>query len=178
MTNKVKDYFNERAQNWISDPDGAKAILANFNINGEILDIGCGTGVLANLLKADSIDISENMIETAKANFPNTNFICEDIYNYYPNKKYDWVIMYNVYPHLHNKEKLVIKVHSLLKPQGKFLVAHGASKEQINNHHEAIAKQVSVPLKSAIEESKIWESKFKITDLRDDNLYYFSGLAR
>lgn len=61
--------------------------------------------------------------------------------------------MYNVYPHLMDKENLVKKCCELLKEKGIVIVAHGASKEKINSHHKAHAMGVSEKLKSAKEES-------------------------
>ena len=63
--------------------------------------------------------------------------------------------MYNVYPHLTDKQKLVDKVYSLLKTSGVFIVAHGSSKETINSHHTSHAMEVSRKLMKAEEEAEI-----------------------
>lgn len=63
--------------------------------------------------------------------------------------------MYNVYPHLMDKQKLVEKVYSLLNENGTFIVAHGSSRDTINSHHSSHAMEVSRKLMKAEEEAEI-----------------------
>lgn len=183
----IKDFFDSMASSWDddkSDEAGAKKIIKQFSekIEGKnILDVGCGTGVLYQPLinaKAESItsiDLSDKMINIAKEKFPKGNFICDDILTWKTDLKFDTIIMYNVYPHLMNKQKLVDKVHSLLNEGGVFIVAHGASKDTINSHHSSHAMEISRKLLKAEEEAEIWRSKFDVNIIRDNELYYFSG---
>lgn len=183
----IKNFFNSNAQNWDdknADSLGAKKITEQFIDNikfKDILDIGCGTGVMyPHLLKAQAnsytgIDISEEMIKHAKEKFSEANFICANILDWNTEQKFDTIIMYNVYPHLDNKEILVKKVYSMLNDNGYFIVAHGSSRHNINAHHNAHALQVSQKLLKANEEAEIWREKFDVKIIRDDELYFFSG---
>ncbi|MEH2928943.1 class I SAM-dependent methyltransferase [Candidatus Ventrimonas sp. KK005] len=70
-----------------------------MNNNPSILDVGCGFGGLYQyaLKKGYSfdytgIDVCENMIDYALKNNENGTFICGDIFEYEPNKNYDFLI--------------------------------------------------------------------------------------
>lgn len=102
-----------------------------------------------------AIDISEEMIKLAKEKYPQGNFLCKDVLKLNNKESYDTIIMYNVYPHLMDKQKLVDKVYSLLNINGVFIVAHGSSKDTINSHHSSHAMEVSRKLMKAEEEAEI-----------------------
>lgn len=184
---KIKAFFDEIASTWddtSADKTGAKKIVKQFanNINNKsILDIGCGTGVLYEPLKKagattiTSIDVSDEMIRLAKEKYPDGNFLVEDVLTWDTDEKFDTILMYNVYPHLMDKQKLVDKVYSLLNDGGTFIVAHGSSRDTINSHHSSHAMEVSRKLLKAEEEAAIWREKFEVNIIRDNELYYFSG---
>ena len=187
---KIKDFFDELANSWDernSDEAGAKKIVKQFKTciaNKDVLDVGCGTGVLyqpltnAGAKSITSIDLSAEMINLAKEKFPQGNFICEDILNWNTEQMFDTIIMYNVYPHLMDKKALVDKIYNLLNTQGTFIVAHGSSRDTINSHHSSHAMEVSRKLLKAQEEAEIWRTKFDVEIIRDDELYYFSGTKK
>lgn len=164
---KIKAFFDELASSWDeknADSDGAKKIVKQFkeSIAGKsVLDVGCGTGVLYPYLqrtKAKSItaiDISDEMIKLARDKYPEGNFLCKDVLELESKEKFDTIIMYNVYPHLMKKKKLVDKVSSLLNENGVFIVAHGSSKDTINSHHSSHAMEISRKLLKAEEEAEI-----------------------
>ena len=54
-------------------------------------------------------------------------------------ERFDAVVIYNAYPHFPDKPAMVKKVYRLLKPSGRFVVAHGIGREATNLHHEAVA---------------------------------------
>ena len=187
---KIKDFFDELANSWDernSDEAGAKKIVKQFKTrisNKDVLDVGCGTGVLyqpltnAGAKSITAIDLSDEMINLAKEKFPQGNFICEDILKWNTEQMFDTIIMYNVYPHLMDKKALVDKIYSLLNAQGTFIVAHGSSRDTINSHHSSHAMEVSRKLLKAQEEAEIWRTKFSVEIIRDDDLYYFSGTKK
>lgn len=183
----IQKFFDARAAQWddkFNNNQAAKNIINIFKkeIKGKsILDIGCGTGVLTFPLKEIGankivgIDVSKKMIDIAKNKFKTEEFVCDNLLTWNCKERFDVVIMYNVYPHLHPKQKIVNKVYDLLNNNAYFIVAHGASKEEINCHHQSHAAKVSSKLLSANEESKIWSNLFKIDKLYDEELYFFSG---
>ena len=185
--NSIKDFFDSMASSWDddkSDEAGAKKIVKQFSekIEGKnILDVGCGTGVLyqplidAKAASITSIDLSDKMIKIAKEKFPEGNFICDNVLTWKTDLKFDTIIMYNVYPHLIDIDALIDKIAQLLVPGGSFIVAHGSSRDQINAHHSSHAMEVSRKLLKAQEEAEAWRKKFNVEIIRDNELYYFSG---
>lgn len=186
-TNKIIDFFDEASCNWDDkhcDTQGAKKIIDVFKpyiFNKTILDVGCGTGVLYPYLKKASaksikaIDISPKMVEIAKTKYRDDVFFCEDIYTLNECEKFDLIILFNSYPHFLDAQMLVDKIYELLNKSGRFIIAHGASKEEINSHHKAHALGVSRKLLGAQEESKLWNKYFNIDCTEDSDIYYFSG---
>ncbi len=103
--------------------------LEKKNKNTKILDIGCGTGNHVNLLQKKQYDVigidqSKAMIKKAKLNYPDCQFVAENIF------KNDFE--YNSFTHIlclgrtiyeiKDKEKLFETCHSLLNLNGIFIV--------------------------------------------------------
>jgi tRNA1(Val) A37 N6-methylase TrmN6 len=132
--------------------------LYNFakelKISGNVLDIGCGVGVLASLLAKDyqanfyAIEKQEQMYKYAKKNFEvnglDINLELCDLKNYTPNVYFDYIIsnppFYKVdknqspniskniarYEHHMPLNLLISKSSKLLKPKGYFIFCYDA----------------------------------------------------
>lgn len=97
----------------------------------KILDLGCGMGHYSNYMaqkgfKVTGVDFSSKMIEIAKANFKNIDFIVEDICNIQvlKNKKFDGLVIAYVLQHLSKQEVLNLfkNLNQYLKPDAKILL--------------------------------------------------------
>lgn len=102
--------------------------------NLDVLDVGCGTGLVSNTFAtlypgsnftgidfSDSIDYAH---ERAKENkLTNTQWIKEDFLKVKLNKKYDVVICCGVLHHIPEYKKALAKIKKLLKPHGKLVIA-------------------------------------------------------
>lgn len=93
-----------------------------------ILCIGCGTGEECASLKAmgaksvTGIDISAGMIEVAKKNFPDLNFLVGDVENLkFKKESFDFIYSSLVMHYINDWKKPLKKIYSLLKPKSKFL---------------------------------------------------------
>jgi ubiquinone/menaquinone biosynthesis C-methylase UbiE len=118
----------------------------------KVLDIGCGPGNSSKLLSdvgtdTTGIDFSQNMIDVAKANYPNISFHQADAENIpKPDNFFDVVIANYVVHHFADPEKVFSEISRVLKPGGKFgFAVWGAPEEQstigafftaFGNHHE------------------------------------------
>lgn len=152
-----------------------------------VLDIACGTGVMEpELLKLGAaritaIDIAENMVKKARENYngeEKIRFVACDLLEF-EGGPFDCALLYNAYPHFPEKAAVLQKVASLLKPGGRFTVAHGAGRKTINAHHDGSARCVSVGLKSAKEEAAVWNQFFFVDTLVDtEDIYIISGTVK
>lgn len=93
----------------------------------DILDIGCGTGYLTELLlesypnaRITAVDIAPGMIEYAKEKFVDRNveFLCLDIEEADINKKYDLIISNATFQWFNNLEETIEKLGKMLKNSG------------------------------------------------------------
>ncbi len=192
---EIAAYFDERADSWDesgcsgeSRVQGAVLSLVDLKPGDTVLDLGCGTGVMvpfyltAKAGKIVAVDVSEKMVERAREKFggePSVELRASDALSLDEGERFDAAVIYNAYPHFPDKLALVEKVYRLLKPSGRFVVAHGSGKDAINRHHEAVAAGVSCGLRAASEESALWADKFEIEALVDTpGFYAFSGVRR
>lgn len=190
--NDVASYFDERAESWLAMEEHTKslvqpavAIMAGVGEGSRVLDLGCGLGVMMPVYRqlgaarVLGVDVSGKMIELARerwAGEPWIGFLAADAAELDIDERFDAVVIYNAYPHFMNRPALVGTCHRLLAGNGRFVVAHGTGKDDINSHHEAVAAGVSLGLASAREESAAWEGMFEIDALVDTpGFYAFSG---
>ena len=104
--------------------------------NPRVLDIGAGTGLYSSALltrypkaKLTLIDFAENMLDIAKDKFSglkDASYLLDDYFTHdYRGETYDIIISALSIHHLdeEDKQKLYIKLYSLLEPGGEFLNA-------------------------------------------------------
>ena len=184
----VIDFFNKLAPSWdagmIKDDFIIKTILDNAEVkeNNEVLDVACGTGVLIPYYKErkvksiTGIDISQNMIDIAKSKFDFVSFICDDAETYVFDKKFDNIVIYNAFPHFSSPSILISHLSSFLNEGGTLTIAHGMSKEKLNNHHSGVSMDVSTPLMDEKKLANIFEKYLKVTCIiSNENMYQVVG---
>lgn len=155
MTTKEIEFFDKISSKWdeneiLSTPKKINEILSYIGLREgiKVLDLGTGTGVLVPFLsravgpfgKITAIDISNGMLEKAIekfGNLENVNFKLQDFEEVSPEGRYDLIILYCVYPHLHNPEKTLRRlVDNNLLPDGRLMVAFPSDEHFINNIHK------------------------------------------
>lgn len=148
--------FNELAPTWdaysIVTAEKAQAIrefITALALTGScsVLDVGCGTGVLVPFIAEQlgahgsyiGIDVSEKMIAEARKKYSDIRFtfVAKDIYEYnQPSQSFDAIILYQAFPHLHEKEKTIAIFKRLLRLGGRLCIAHVSSSCEINTLHK------------------------------------------
>ncbi len=96
----------------------------------KILDLGCGTGYLTNLIAetgadVSGIDSSKEMINLAKQNYPALKFELMNAADFNFNEKFDAVFSNAVLHWVLKKEEAVSCVYNNLKKNGKFVLEMG-----------------------------------------------------
>lgn len=187
----IKNFFDDIASNWdkepICDKKTLQIILNNSGVTDgtNVLDVGCGTGVLfpyyleRNISSLTAVDLSAEMVKIAKSKCPTANIICGDAENIKFLQEFDVVMIYNAFPHFPNPEKLIENLSKSLKSGGKFSVAHGMSKAELDEIHKKSASEVSLPLPKAEDLAKIFERHFRVeTIISNEKMYQVVGTKR
>lgn len=187
----IKEFFDSIAPKWDNEPIADKKILDIILDNGgireniDILDVACGTGVLfpyylhRNVKSITAIDLSPEMVKIAKSKFPQANVICGDAENIILDKQFDAIMIYNAFPHFPEPEKVIENLSKALKTGGRFTIAHGLSKKELDEIHQKSAGAVSNVLPECDDLAKMLSPYFNVDIMKsDDKMYQISGTKR
>ena len=185
---KQKKFFNRLAESWRKsgglDKQTLDALFENVILprDGCVLDAGCGTGVLDGYLltkcrKVDAIDLSEKMIEKARASNPEVRYFISDFYDFVSETSYDAIVVFDAYPHFIEKEAFAAQANSLLSDGGTLWILFDESREKINGYHSGHAG-ISVPLLPAEKEAAKLSEFFDPVLMSDDSKRYILGLKK
>lgn len=201
-TEEVRLFFDKCAPTWdaemIRDDKIINTILDNASVckSSKVLDVACGTGVLFDdyrlrgVTELLAVDISEKMIDIAKdkcerinaTDRTNYQAACADILKIDDQtfeSAYDVAMVYNAFPHFPSGLELIRKLAQFIRPGGTLSIAHGMSKEKIDEHHKGSAQHVSNGLISVEEMKKLFDPYFDVTvALSDDRMYQVCGTRR
>ncbi|MBS4177450.1 methyltransferase domain-containing protein [Lederbergia citrea] len=95
-----------------------------------ILDLGCGTGDLTNEIAKSGaiplgIDLSEQMIETAKVKFPDIEFSVENAVSFKSSQKFDAVFSNAALHWMKQAAEVAETIWEVLNPGGRFVAEFG-----------------------------------------------------
>ena len=140
MINKTQNFWNKQAKKYDYSERQFEPVFKEvvsktkeyLKISDDVLDFGCATGTktleLAEVTKQiHGIDISDEMIKeaTKKKNelkIANASFTQGTIFkNDFKKASFDKIISYGVIHLLDDKEKVIQRIHELLKPEGLFI---------------------------------------------------------
>ena len=193
QTSDIIDFFNKYAPTWDADMirnDEKIATILDFAgvvAGTTVLDVACGTGVIIpdylsrGVTKVIGVDISPAMVELAKAKFndPRVEFLCADVQELTFKSVFDCALVYNAFPHFSEPKTLLKCLANFVKIDGRVTVAHGMSRDWINNHHGGSASRVSVGLMSAEELASLFELDFTVdVCISNNDMYVVSGTKR
>lgn len=185
-----REFFDRLAPEWRKlhgvQEETLSFLLAHVPLreNDDVLDVGCGTGVLEPYLcsRVRSVlaaDVSEKMIERAKHEFshPRVTFVAEDFYALPQTDSFDLILVFDAYPHFIDKRAFAEKAHALLRKNGQLWIFFDEPREKIDAHHVGHDPALSVGLRPATEEALLLQDFFRPVFLRDDD-FYLLGLLR
>ncbi len=190
----IIEFFDRCAPTWDADMIKSDTIIGKILDNAEVgpdmdvLDVACGTGVMFDyylqrgVASVTGIDIAPEMAKIATqkyANEPKVQVICGDVEEYAFGRKFDRIVVYNAFPHFPYPKRLIKILAGLLKDDGRLTVAHGMSREAIDDHHSGAASKVSNGLMEADSLKRIFDAHFQVeVVVSNRHMYQVSGVKR
>ena len=142
---KNREFFNELSKTWDSTNTASTSVLFDnilIHKGDKVLDVACGTGVL--------------------------EYICESFYDYVSDG-YDIIVIYNAFPHFIDLEAFKASVYRNLKNDGKFIICHSLSRDELNEHHSPLTKDISRDLTDVEKEADFFKDLFTIDTAKEDD---------
>ena len=187
-------FFDRCAPTWDAEMIKNDAVIGRILDNAEVgagmdvLDVACGTGVMfdyylqRDVASVTGIDIAPEMAKIAAQKYAaeeRVQVICGDVEEVTFGKKFDRIVVYNAFPHFPYPKRLIKILAGLLKEDGRLTVAHGASREAIDNHHNGPASKVSNGLMAAETLKRIFDAHFNVEVVISNRyMYQVSGVKR
>ena len=190
----VIEFFDRCAPGWDAGMIKSDEIIGKILDNAEVgegqhvLDVACGTGVMfpyyldRKAASVTGIDISPEMAKIAASKYESdarVQVLCADVEEAEFDRQFDVIVVYNAFPHFPDPARLIKRLCSLLKDGGRLTIAHGASREAIDNHHHGEASKVSNGLMSADSLKKLFDPLFAVEVMISNNrMYQVSGFKK
>lgn len=189
----TKEFFDGYADSWddvnrYDQPEEAfKRIISTLGLKegSKVVDLGCGTGIFIPYLLdvvgtsglIYAVDVSDKMLQklVKKYSAPNIRPLplkAEELSKI--EDKVDAVLCFSAFPHIDDQVKSIKEISTILKPMGKFLIAHFSSREKINNFHAGMPEPICqhvLPDEDAMRET-LNECGFKILNFIDKPSQY------
>ena len=185
---EVIEFFDKCAPTWDEEMIPKDRIIgvildnAGLRPGMSVLDVACGTGVMfPHYLKRGAgsvtgIDIAPEMVKIASAKYGEVRVICGDVEEQDFGRSFDFIMIYNAFPHFPDAERLIARLASLLSDGGRLTVAHSMSREQINAHHSGAAHHVSNGLIPSDGLAEIFSRYLSVdVNISNDEMYEVSG---
>lgn len=137
--NKMGKWFAQNRYAGLEEKIYLDDLLKRLPSNARILDLGCGSGkpILEYLISQNinvlGIDASEQMLELARLNFPDTQFMLKDMRKLDLGEKFDAIIAWHSFFHLPAADQPgmfgIFRRH--LKPNGILLFTSGTDSGEV-----------------------------------------------
>lgn len=184
--NPIEEFFDKLAPTWDEGDHtydkrvGPLLDRLPIKKGDDVLDLACGTGVITGLLHEKSeievtgLDLSSKMIEIARTKYskaPWAKFEAGDFLEY-SGKSFDWIIIYNAYPHFLDPNSLAKKLHACLKENGHFAIIHSLGRKALEKHHKGISENKSRILMEPKSEASYFKDGF-IVEIAEESETHF-----
>jgi ubiquinone/menaquinone biosynthesis C-methylase UbiE len=197
MHDARQKFYDQMAAEWdldytAEDLERLSKLVDSMDVKSgsHILDLGCGTGILFDMLRrkvgdrgtVTGVDFSIQMVQRAHRNFPfeNVNVVDADVSALpFADRTFDISIGFRAFPHFQDKQKVLSEIHRVLKPGGKLYFIHLVSSKQLAMHH---SKRGGVEAQDVLPPADDMQKLFKAAGFAkltiDDhpNLYLATGI--
>lgn len=192
-------FFDELASEWDSTFTAVDFEFLEYLVSGmgtqpgwDVLDLGCGTGVLFGLLRRQTdkegsvtgVDFSIQMAMKAHRNFPfaNVNVVDADVTMLpFSDSSFDMAVAFASFPHFSDKGRAIGEIHRILKDGAHFHIVHLESSKELTDMHNQVGGLVADDVLPAEDElRRMFESgHFCDVNIRDHpGLYFASAVNR
>lgn len=189
-------YFDRVAAIWEEEHSEAEvdaalqALVSRFDLRpGQVvLDAGCGTGRLLPLILREigpggelvAVDFSEKMLEIARKKYQATNLVfCRaDISQLKSPCQFDRIICLCLIPHLPDKLLALRTLRANLKPGGQLIIAHTASRQEVNCFHAQLPEPIchdQLPDSQEMTELLV-AAGLRLIELEESNEYFLKAV--
>ena len=123
---KIASWFSKNRNTALMEKEYLDDLIKLIPTEGYVLDLGCGTGkpileyLISKRLNVTGIDASKEMLSIAEKNFPEIEFLLQDMRFLNLNKKFDAIIAWHSFFHLP-----IVDQPSVLKYFKKYLNPNG-----------------------------------------------------
>ncbi len=187
MHDPHQKFFDKLAAEWdlmftAEDLERLSHLVAGLPVKPgmEILDLGCGTGILFDLLRrrvADNgsvtgVDFSIEMAEKAHRNFPfaNVNVVDADVSSLpFKESVFDMGVSFSAFAHFADKQKALDEAHRVLKPGAKMYIMHLQSSKELAAIHHRIGGVVDQDVLPASEKLRQMFEESNFSDIQIDD---------
>lgn len=156
MHDPHQEFYDRLAAEWdlnftAEDLERLSLIVTKLGVESgmSILDVGCGTGVLFDMLRrlvgddgsVTGVDFSFQMVRMAHRNFPfsNVNVVDADATALpFADSTFDMGISFDAFAHFRSQQKALEEAHRVLKPGAKFYIIHLISSTELSELHQEI----------------------------------------
>lgn len=115
----------------------------------DILDLGCGTGIMFDLLRrrvgdegtVTGVDFSFQMAKKALRNFPfeNINVVDADVTDLpFRTDLFDMAVSFSSFSNFADKKKALTEIHRVLKNGSRFYIIHLFSSKEVAERHQRL----------------------------------------
>jgi len=156
-----RNFFDERASSWdvLYNPQILQRIHSIFNqylncLEPPLLDLGSGTGILIPEIKnrfsdkdflVVEADISKTMLKEAVNHHQSDGVLYTqaDGHNLpFKDKEFNSIVCFQVFPHFHDKLRVMPELQRILKPHGYLVILHLMGHKELNAMHKTTGNAV------------------------------------
>ena len=183
---EMKTYYRERAHeydewfyrkgrfdrgaeanaSWFAEANEVFAVLDDFHLNGEVLELAPGTGIWTERLvrtasSVTAVDASSEMIEInrAKVSSNRVTYVQADLFSWRPERVYDAVLFCFWISHvpLERLNGFLYSVAAMLRPGGKVFFVDGRRNSNGSAAHQQTPVQASQLTKRSLNDGRTFE---------------------